>query len=66
MLLPITAVMGWLDGNAVVLGAFVLREFARRATPEKHYANGDAEKTVGCPQARRVEDSYRVLHQSNL
>jgi hypothetical protein len=29
------------------LGAFILREFARRATAEKYYANGDAEKTVG-------------------
>jgi hypothetical protein len=58
MLLPITAVMGWLDGNAVVLGAFVLREFARRATPEKHYANGDAEKTVGwvTPSRTRFAD----------
>jgi hypothetical protein len=50
--------MGWLGGNAVVLGAFVLREFARRATAEKYYANGDAEKTVGwvTPSRTRVAD----------
>ena len=45
-LLPITAVVGWLVGNAVVLGVFVLRQFARRATMEKRYANGDSGKPV--------------------
>ena len=45
-LLPITAVVGWLVGNAVVLGVFVLRQFARRATMEKRYANGDLGKPV--------------------
>jgi hypothetical protein len=51
---PITAVMGRLGGNAGVLG----REFARRATPEKHYANGDAEKDVGwvTPSRTRFAD----------
>jgi hypothetical protein len=31
-LLPVTAIVGWLGGNAVVLGVFVVRDFARRPT----------------------------------
>jgi hypothetical protein len=57
--------MGWLGGNAGVLG----REFARRATPEKCHANGDAEKTVGWVTPSRTRfaggDSDEILPQPN-
>jgi hypothetical protein len=60
----ITDVMGWLGGNAVVLGAFVLLEFARRATPEKHYANGTQRRPS--PGSRQVEYVLQIAASAAL